>query len=80
MSFKCPVISFDCDFGPREIIKTNVNGILLEQGNKDLLAMEMKRLLEDDNLHSRLSKNAFKRAKEVKLKIISEKWTNLLKD
>ena len=72
MSFKCPVISFDCDFGPREIIQTNVNGILLEQGNKDLLAMEMKRLLEDDNLHSRLSKNAFKRAKEFKLKIISE--------
>ena len=59
MSFKCPVISFDCDFGPREIIQTNVNGILLEQGNKDLLAMEMKRLLEDDNLHSRLSKKCF---------------------
>ena len=80
MSFKCPVISFDCDFGPREIIQTNVNGILLEQGNKDLLVMEMKRLLEDDNLHSKLSKNAFKRAKEFKLKIISEKWTNLLKN
>ena len=65
MSFKCQVISFDCDFGPREIIQTNVNGILLEQGNKDLLAMEMKRLLEDDNLHSIAFKNAFKRAKRI---------------
>ena len=30
--------------------------------------MEMKRLFEDDNLQSKLSKNAFKRAKEFKLK------------
>ncbi len=80
MSFKCPVISFDCDFGPREIIQTNINGIILEQGNKDLLTMKMKRLLEDDNLHSKLSKNAFKRAKDFKLQIISEKWINLVKD
>ena len=42
--------------------------------------MKMKRLLEDDNLHSKLSKNAFKRAKDFKLQIISEKWINLVKD
>ena len=65
MSFKCPVISFDCDFGPREIIQTNVNGILLEQGNQKLLTMQMKRLLEDDNLHSKLSKKLLKELKNL---------------
>ena len=79
MSFKCPVIAFDCDFGPREIIQSHLNGILVEQGNKKLLIKEMKKLLEDNDLHSKLSKNAFKRSKDFKLDIISEKWLNLAK-
>ena len=62
MSFKCPVVAFDCDFGPREIIQNYINGILVEEGNKKLLTKEMKKLLEDNDLHSKLSKNAFKRS------------------
>ncbi len=80
MSFRCPVIAFDCDFGPREIIQNNINGILVEQGNKNLLTKKMLKLIKDDEFHSILSKNAFKRAKDFQLDKIAEKWLNLLKN
>ena len=77
MSQKCPVIAFDCDFGPREIIQNNINGILVEQGKNNLLIKEMKKLLKDDILHSNLSKNAFERVKDFEIKKISDKWIDL---
>ena len=78
MSLNCPVISFNCNFGPKEIITNNVNGILVEQGNKKALIKQMLRLLNDDKLHSKLSKNASERAKDFELNKISNQWTDLI--
>ncbi|MAI28795.1 MAG: hypothetical protein CMP38_01165 [Rickettsiales bacterium] len=80
MSFKCPVIAFDCDFGPREIMQNYINGILVEKGNIKLFTKEMEKLLSDNNLHSKLSKNAFKRAKDFNLDTISKQWLQLLRN
>ena len=38
MSCGIPCLSFDCDYGPREIIKNGVTGLLVENGNNVKLA------------------------------------------
>ena len=78
MSCNCPVISFNCNFGPREIITNNINGILVEQGNKEILTKQMIRLLNNDDLHSKLSKNASERVKDFELNKISNQWIDLI--
>ena len=77
MSFKCPVISFDCEFGPSEIIRNNYNGILIKQDDKAHLTKAMWNLIKDDILHKKLSKNAFIRAKDYKVDEIAKKWLSL---
>ena len=44
--------------GCNEIIKPNLNGILITPKNSDELFQEMKRILLDDNLYSFLKNNA----------------------
>ena len=72
MSFKCPVVAFDCDYGPSEIIKHYYNGILVKQGNKRMLTQEMLNLIKDDKLQLKLSINAYKRAQDFKVDSIAK--------
>lgn len=41
MLAETPVVAFDCDFGPRDIINHGVNGLLVEAGNFMQLAEQM---------------------------------------
>lgn len=49
-----PVISYDCDFGPSEMITHGVNGLLVEPENVDALADAIRRVLADPELRRSL--------------------------
>ncbi len=74
MSFGCAVISFDCPYGPNEIIKNEIDGILVENQNIDLLSKQMQRLINDKPLREKLSKNAIESVKKFDIDNISKKW------
>ena len=38
-----PVVSFDCPYGPSELIKNNETGILIENGNIEKLTEEIRK-------------------------------------
>ncbi|MDD2987195.1 glycosyltransferase [Flavobacterium sp.] len=46
-----PVISFDCESGPNEIIRNEINGLLVENQNFDQLTLAMNRLVTDTALY-----------------------------
>lgn len=74
MSQNCPVVAFDCDYGPREIIINKVNGLLVEVNNVQSLANTLSSLLSDNKLSDKLRHNGLIRSSEFDPKILSHEW------
>jgi glycosyltransferase involved in cell wall biosynthesis len=55
MSAGLPAISFDCDFGPREIIQPGRSGMLVRAGDVPALAQAIAGLVKDGPLRARLA-------------------------
>ena len=51
-----PIVAFDCETGPREIIKNNDCGILVENGNINELANAMKKIIVDEEFSNIMNK------------------------
>lgn len=74
LSLGVPVISNDCDFGPREIIEHGTNGLLYKKQQPG----ELKKVLEDfvnsDSLRNRLSNNTSYRIDRFSKEKITKEW------
>ncbi len=60
MSYKMPIIATDVG-GISEVIEDKKEGILVHPENKEVLAVNIKILLEDKNMRNFLGQNAYKR-------------------
>ena len=67
MSLGVPTISTDCNYGPREIIEDEKNGILVPVGDPNAIADAIVRLLGSDKFRSSISKNAMATSQEFTL-------------
>ena len=74
MSQGCPVVAFDCDYGPREIITNGLNGLLVKTNDVQSLSKAITTLIIDDQLRSKLSRNGLIRSSEFDAKILSAEW------
>lgn len=63
--------------GIKYIIKDNVNGFIFQEKNSEELANKIVKVLTDDRLRKRLSKNGLKHAKQYDWKIIATKFLKL---
>lgn len=64
MSFGLAPISFDCDFGPREIITDGWDGILVPLGDTVQLSDRLHFLMTNDDERRRLGQNAIEKSKK----------------
>ena len=74
MACGLPVVSFDCPCGPKDIVKDNEDGILVENGNIDLLASSLSRLMNDETLRQSMSKAGLKNVQRFNIEQIAEQW------
>lgn len=78
-SFGLPVIAFDCETGPREMIDDGVNGFLIPMNNIEGFVEKMVLIAQEDLLLSQLSSNCSKAIAKKSDPAILEKWQNLFK-
>ena len=77
MSCGLPVVSFDCPYGPADIITDGVDGFLIK--NRDILAFADRvcQLIEDKELRLRMGQAAVKSAQRYRADVIMPKWKEL---
>lgn len=62
MACGVPVIATDCPYGPREIIKNNENGVLVDMDDFEALAQAIRSLLQDTGRRKDLSEKGYLRS------------------
>lgn len=73
-----PLIAFDTNFGPSDIIDDGTNGYLLTPGDLYQYAQDIISLLTDDTKLQRMSNNSYDTAKNYEYKTIWKKWRTAL--
>lgn len=73
-----PVISFDLQTGPNEIITHGENGLLVENQSFDQLTLAMNSMVGNKELLNYCNQNAQESVEKFSKKIIKEKWLTLL--
>ena len=74
----CPVISFDCDFGPREIIDDSRNGILIDDGDIEGLSAALRCIVRDREKRKSLVARGYERVAAYEVGSISDKWISAM--
>ena len=62
MAAGLPVLAYDCSFGPREMVRDRVDGLLVPAGEVQPLAEGLRQLMGNDALRQQLSSMARQRA------------------
>jgi len=75
---KVPVVSSDCDFGPKEILENGKSGILVPINDHKTMAKAILNLLENNQLRRKFINNGFKRAKFYSEERSFDLWDKLL--
>lgn len=73
-----PCVSFDIDVGPREIIQTEENGILIKNRNIEEMAQKILELLEDENKWNNISRNSLESVKKYYSDNVAKEWIKII--
>jgi glycosyltransferase involved in cell wall biosynthesis len=74
------VVSFDCDWGPADILENGQDGLLIGPGDVEGLASAMERLLVDKELRHKLSNNGRLKSKKFSTEQVFSLWDDTLKN
>lgn len=77
MAHGLPAVSFDCDTGPRDIIRHEVDGLLVPAGDEDALAEALARLMADDVLRTRYAARAVEVRQRFSMERVAGMWEEL---
>lgn len=80
LSLGIPVISFDCEYGPKELIHNNSNGILVENQNFDELTRKLDIFVEDEIFYQNCKNNAISSVGKFQSSVIVNQWLQILKN
>lgn len=80
MSNGIPCIAFDCPYGPSDIIKDGIDGILVENGNTKALAEKICYLIENDVKRKEMGNQAYQNVQRYLPEKIMNLWDTLFKN
>lgn len=78
MACGCACISSDCDFGPRDIITHEQDGLLVAPESSQALATALNRLGRDEALRCQLQSGGIRRAQDFDLPVVARQWVKII--
>lgn len=78
MSHGVPVVAYDANYGPRDVIVDGQNGFLTAFGDSDILAEKVLEIMNDPSLRIRLGRNARMTMNNFDRKGFISKWIEVL--
>ncbi|MFI1936285.1 glycosyltransferase family 4 protein [Streptomyces purpureus] len=72
-----PVVSTDCDYGPREIIKDGEDGFLVPVGDADAVADALLKLIDDKDLRHRMGAAAITNSRRYDPSSVTKQYADL---
>ena len=73
-----PVVSFNCNYGPSDMIHDGINGYLVDVGDVQGLAERIISLAKNDELRRKMGEASFDNSALYETDRIAEKWMDLL--
>ena len=80
MSCGLPVVTFDCENGPRNILTDGENGFLIPPFDVDAYAEKLIRLILDETLRREIGANARKSSQRYAIDDIANQWKQLFEE
>ena len=77
MSCGLPVVSFDCENGPRSIITNGEDGFLIPPFDIDMFANFLMRLMSDDDLRKSMGEKGKQNSRRYNIDIVGQQWKQL---
>lgn len=79
-AFSCglPVVSYDCESGPRDFVDSYYNGFLIPDDNLDYFANRLELLMKDETLREGMRKNAYATACRAANDVVMSQWDDLI--
>jgi glycosyltransferase involved in cell wall biosynthesis len=74
MAYGLPAVSFDCDTGPRDIIRHGIDGVLVAPGDVDGMASALDTLMRDGHARARFAQRAVDARERFSMEKISHMW------
>ena len=70
-------MSFDCDTGPRDIIRQDVDGLLVDAQDAEGLVNSLEQLMSDEEMRKRFSEKAVEVRARFDIQRVAHKWEEI---
>jgi glycosyltransferase involved in cell wall biosynthesis len=77
MTCGLPIVAFDCEYGPRELVTNEYNGFLVEPQDVNSLADKIIQLIDNADLRTTFGGNSIQKSKELAVDKIMNEWIAL---
>jgi glycosyltransferase involved in cell wall biosynthesis len=77
MAYGLPAVSFDCDTGPRDIIRHDVDGLLIAPGDTGGMESALGKLMVDEQLRADFARRAIDARERFSMQKISCMWEDV---
>lgn len=80
MSCGLPVVSYDCPYGPKDIISDGKDGFLVPVGDEQRLAERIIYLIEHEDVRRQMGAAALEKSKQYELDTVTKRWMKLFQE